>query len=270
MARTSYAMAQNVKLAAPACVGDIEILNFSFLAFVEELDIRRILEESAELGERGVIETELAALQGKLSEIEVFMENVFGALAAGGPVDFLTAKLNELDKRKSELKQRILEKTVAQQELLSREARYRSSKEEIAQLVTQLQNPSIKDLYKLRAQIASRLKHLIGNILIASVGDLPRLKRNYAWVRSQNKWTDDFAVMEQRDEELPLNRQRYFAVSFHGPDRRLRMVFPQDHDPLVLRQQFLVPMADTLELLDDSSPTPRHHPFINTERDPQT
>jgi DNA invertase Pin-like site-specific DNA recombinase len=225
----------------------------SFLTFVEDLDVMRIVEDSAGPGEREKIDAELAAIRGELSEVASLMEKLVEVLSGGGPIEFVTTKLIELEKRRTELNDRLAAKAAEQKELLTREARYITSKEEIAQLVGRLQDPETEDLYKLRAQIATQIKHLVTNIFVASIGDWPRLKRLYGQAKSSEKWTDEFAEMEATDAAAPEKRQRYFAVTVRGEDRPMRMVFPEENDPLAIKQHLLIPRVTHLVMSDENS-----------------
>ena len=135
---------------------------------MQELDIESIINESSHTEKRKRLEHELSALQGEASSVNDMMEKAFAVLASGGPIDFVTSKLNDLNAKKDDLVQRIDVKSNEQQELLSRESRYTFSKNEIKQLVAELQSPATEELFKVRARIASRLRILIKTLAIAS------------------------------------------------------------------------------------------------------
>jgi DNA invertase Pin-like site-specific DNA recombinase len=139
----------------------------SFLSFVQELDLESILNETADSEKRKIIEEEISALRGESSTIELAIEQTYKALTAGGPVEFLTGKLNEQSKRLNELNDRLSEKEAEQHEFNVRGTRLQRSKDEIRELVGLLQGAPSEELFKLRAQIASRLKTLVQTLLIA-------------------------------------------------------------------------------------------------------
>jgi hypothetical protein len=175
------------------------------------------------------------------------MEKTYAVLASGGPVEFVTGKLNELRFRQTELTQRLDAKAAEQQELSSRESRYHRSKEEIGQLVARLQSPASEELFKLRAQIASQLKVLVETLFIGSIGDRPRTERaiEYLKATAADDAGDVIAHMEQKAAQ-PEQARRYFAVGFR--DSNVRIVFPADYDPLRYEQQ-IVTKAGSIDLI---------------------
>jgi len=111
------------------------------------------------------------------------------------------------------------------------------SKEEIRQLVEQLQSPATVELFKLRAQIASQLKVLIETLSVATLGERPRMqKSDYLRTTAAQDTGDVIAYMEQLSA-LPDQCRRYFAVGFR--DSKARIVFPADDDPLRYEQQIV-------------------------------
>jgi DNA invertase Pin-like site-specific DNA recombinase len=208
----------------------------SFLAFVQELDVESIINESVDTQKKRRLEAELASLQGELSSVGELMEKTFAVLSSGGPVEFVTAKLNEFGQKQTELNGRFKAKVAEQQELLSREAKYKRSKEEIRQLVARLQSPADEELFKLRAQIASQLKVLVQTLSIAPLGTKPRLEASIDRLRgSANPRAEGAIAHMERAASRPGHSRRYFSVGFR--DGNVRTVFPDDDDPLRYQQQ---------------------------------
>jgi DNA invertase Pin-like site-specific DNA recombinase len=208
----------------------------SFLAFVQELDIESIISESSDAEKKRKLESELTSLQGELFSVDDLMERTYAVLSGGGPVEFVTGKLNELKQKQTELTLQFKAKTAEQQNLLSRETRYQRSKEEIGQLVERLQSPPTEELFKLRAQIASQLKVLIETLLVGSIGDKPRTQKAIDHLRSGGDLDDVIELMEQKAAH-PDQSRRYFAIGFR--DSNVRVVFPADDDPLRYAQQIV-------------------------------
>lgn len=218
----------------------------SFLAFVDELDVESIVNATSHSERRSNLERELAALKGELSTVSDMMEKTYAVLNQGGPVSFITGKLNELEQRRTELSKGIGVKSVEQHDLLSRESRYQHSKEEIRQLVARLQGPANNGLFKLRAQIASQLKVLVQVLSVASVGSKPRLEASIE--RLQGVAGKEGAVAYMRRAAVhPDRSERYFAVAFR--DSNVRVVYPDDDDPLQFRQQVVASEALGFEVL---------------------
>jgi hypothetical protein len=205
---------------------------------VQELDIESIINESSDSEMRRKLEDELTALRGELSSVSELMERTYAVLSGGGPVEFVTNKLNELERKRTELARRVDAKNVEQIDLLSREARYSRSKEEIRQLVEQLQSPATVELFKLRAQIASQLKVFIETLSVATLGERPRIQKSIDYLRTTaaQDTGDVIAYMEQLVAH-PDQCRRYFAVGFR--DSKARIVFPAGDDPLRYEQQIV-------------------------------
>jgi DNA invertase Pin-like site-specific DNA recombinase len=209
----------------------------TFLAFVEELDVESIINERSQSEKRKELENELAALKGELSTVSDLMEKTYAVLSQGGPVGFVTGKLNEHEQRRVELSRSIDLKSAEREELLSRQLRYQRSKEEIRQLVDRLQSPVNEELFKLRAQIASQLKILIETLVLAPLGDRPKTEKAIEYLEGE---TDASDVISHFAERLSSKRddRRYFAVGFRNGT--VRAVYPIPEDPLRYEQQLLV------------------------------
>jgi DNA invertase Pin-like site-specific DNA recombinase len=219
----------------------------SFLAFVEEVDVDSIVNAS-QAGEKQKLEAEITALQGELAAVNDLMEKTYAVLSGGGPVEFVTSKLNELERRRTHLAESVRAKTTEREEQLSRESRYRHSKQEIRALVDRLQRAGDEDLFALRARVASQLKSLIETLAVASVGERPRIASRVEQLRrSVGRGAGDvIAHIEERAAD-PDQTRRYFAVGFR--DGKVRMVSPKDDDPHELRQHVLA-NAKGIEFFD--------------------
>jgi hypothetical protein len=208
----------------------------SFLAFVQELDLESIVDANNDAEKRKRLEDELFSIRGELSSVTDLMEKTYAVLSAGGPPEFVAGKLNELTAKQSELSKRFASKEAEQQAFNARESRFYTSREEVKNLVRKLQMPPSDELYKLRAQIAARLKVLIETLLIAPRGALPRMQRSIEQMRSitGGEANDVIAHMEQLATH-PDQSRRYFAVGFR--DAAVRAVFPDYGDRLRFEQQ---------------------------------
>jgi DNA invertase Pin-like site-specific DNA recombinase len=210
----------------------------SFLAFVQELDLESILNANDDAEKRKKLEDELSAIRGELSSVTELMEKTYAVLSAGGSPEFVAGKLNELTAKQLELSKRLASKEAEQQEFNARDSRFYTSKEEIKNLVKRLQMPPSDELYKLRAQIASRLKILVETLLIAPQGTLPTMQRSIEQLRSITGGQSDdvIAHMEQLAAHSDQSR-RFFSVGFR--DAAVRAVFPVYGDPLRFEQQVI-------------------------------
>jgi DNA invertase Pin-like site-specific DNA recombinase len=210
----------------------------SFLAFVKELDLESIINSNEDAERRKRLEGELAAISGKLSSVRQLMEKTYELLSTGGSTEFVSGKLRELTDRQADLAHRLSVKEAEQLEFNARDSRFYSSREDIKNLVEQLQNPASEETYKVRAQIAARLKVLVETLLIAPQGDMPAAKRRIQQFveLTEGKDEDVISHMEQLAAH-PEQSRRYFVVGFR--DATVRAVFPAYNDPLKFDQQVL-------------------------------
>jgi DNA invertase Pin-like site-specific DNA recombinase len=208
----------------------------TFLAFVEELNIDSIVNEQSQSDKRNELEIQLASLKGELSAVVDLMEKTFAVLGQGGPVEFVTNKLNELEQRRTDVGAKLAVKNAEQEDLLSRQVRFSRSKEEIKQLVDRLQSPATDDLFKVRAQIASQLKVLVQTLLVGSLGEEPRTRETVKALRKIDGGPGD-SIISYIDQmaSRPEQSRRFFAVGFRYSN--VRIVFPDQHDPLRFEEQ---------------------------------
>ncbi|EGP09379.1 site-specific recombinase [Bradyrhizobiaceae bacterium SG-6C] len=209
----------------------------SFLAFVQELDIESIVRSGEDASKRKSLENELTSLRGELDSVFDLMEKSFNLLAENAPAEFVAKKLTELGSRRDQLTERLLAKATEQEQFLTHEARFYSSKDEIRDLVKHLQMPASDELYKIRAQIASRLKALVHTLLIAPQGQLPIRLRNIEQMKSLfPDESDVISYMEQLASDQDDTR-RYFVAGFQN--NASRAVFPKYGDPLQYEEQIV-------------------------------
>lgn len=208
----------------------------SFLASVPELNLESILNSDADAKARKDVEGELAALRGEITAVDVLMEKTYELLSANAAPDFVAGKLNELSEKRATLTDRIASSEEKQAELLSKDARFYSSKEEIGELVRQLQGPPNDELYKTRAKIASRLRVLVETLIVAPQGDAPKMLKNVETVKSlqDGPHADVIEYMSQMADQSEQSR-RYFAVGFK--DAAVRVVYPKYGDPVSYETQ---------------------------------
>ena len=210
----------------------------SFLAFVQELDLESIINANEDAGKRKRLEDQVSAIRGELSSTAALMEQTYAVLKAGGPPEYVAGKLNELTAKQSELSNNLASKEAEQRAFSGRNSRFYASREEIKTLVKALQMPASDELYKLRAQIASRLKVLVETLLIASRGAQPSMQRSIDQLQETGgEGVDDVIAHMQKLAAEPDQSRRYFAVGFR--DAAVRAVFPTYGDPLRFEQQIV-------------------------------
>jgi DNA invertase Pin-like site-specific DNA recombinase len=203
----------------------------SFLAFVEELDIESIVTADETASQRKAISERLSALQGELAAVNELMEKTYQLLTGGGAVEFVKSKLDELEQRQSRLRAQIEMKSAEQAELVGLGSRLDSSRSEIRTLVKRLQGPTTDELYKIRVQIASRLKVLVQTLLIAPLGDRPKTLKVIEKLESDNDPSLREIIEHLRSTSEHIDRSmRFFTVGFHGGE--VRAVYPDKKDAL--------------------------------------
>jgi DNA invertase Pin-like site-specific DNA recombinase len=219
----------------------------SFLGFVEEIDIGSIIRADANAESRKQLSDELDALRGELASVDSLMEKTFDVLAAGGPVEFVTGKLNELKDKQSRLRRESDTKMLEQATILSMETRLNQSRDEIRQLVTRLQGPATDELYKIRAQIASRLKTLVNTLIIGPLGNRPTTLRVIEQLEGLNDPSTQEVIEHMKSMADDPNRsQRFFAIGFEG--NTVRVVYPDKNDALSVKRQIITSNGKITEL----------------------
>ena len=195
-----------------------------------------MINSDEEARKRQEAEAAVSSILGELSSVEQHMQRTYELLATGAATDFVSGKLRELENRQKDLNSRLSEKREELQSLASRVANFYESKEDVRAFVERLQGPGAFELYKLRAQIASRLRTLVESLVVAPLGDRPKTERGIDFLRGQPGATDVIHEMEARLAG-GAEDARYFAVGFRNG--AVRAVFPRDGDALDYRQQVI-------------------------------
>lgn len=224
------------RLGCPATRWRYADFEASLLAFVEELDLDTIINANDDATLRKAIQDERSALQGELAEKTLAAEQAFASLAAGGPVEFLSGKLALIDVRKKELAKLLQENAERQKTIDEMRSRLGTSREEIRELVQRLQSEPNDEIYRIRAQIASRLRSIVTGISVAPLGSRPITLRSAEKLGAltQGEAADVIDFMQEVATD-PEASHPYFAVGFEGGE--VRVVFPKD-DALDVHYQY--------------------------------
>jgi hypothetical protein len=210
----------------------------SFLAFVQEVDLESIVNASEDAEKRKEIADELSAIRGELASKTELMEKTYALLQSVTSTEFVAGKLDELAVQIALLNGRLAAKEAEQLQFGARDSRFYSGREEIKELVIKLQMPASDELYKLRAQIAARLKSLVETLLIAPIGNLPVMRGAIDQLQAMAAGeAEDVIAHMERVAANPEQSRRYFAVGFR--DAAVRIVFPAYDDPLRFEQQIV-------------------------------
>jgi DNA invertase Pin-like site-specific DNA recombinase len=212
----------------------------SFLAFVQELDLETVARSSDEANKRVTLDATLSSLQGQRAALEQERERAYDLLLqAGTATEFVASKLQECEARIAEVDAKLRQTEKERTELTAEASRFYESREQIKALIHRLQHPDGEEVYKLRAQIASKLRSLVDTILVAPRGHAPLVRRAIAEIESNPAAAmfGDAAEQLRRDLESDRAKRRYFAVGFK--DGTVRAVYPSDDDPLKYEEQLL-------------------------------
>jgi DNA invertase Pin-like site-specific DNA recombinase len=189
----------------------------SFLAFVEEVDLERLVHREDEASKRSSIDEAIAALRGEQAAIGQQMDRTYELLGmAGTAAGYVAQKLQTLEDRRSAVEAELRER----EQEHARTGLTVSDGRQVKALIERLQdrNPS-DEAYKLRSTIAARLRSLVRSIYVAPVGRglLTQLKLE----------PDESGAGPVADDiRRAMVTWRYFAVGLH--DGSIRVVFP-DH-----------------------------------------
>jgi hypothetical protein len=213
---------------------------------VRELDLESIINANDDAEKRKSLESELGSIRGELLSVSEQLEKTYDLIKVRSS-QFVAGKIQELEEKQQELTKRYTTKEKEQQEFIARDSRFYSSREDIKELVKTLQMPASDEVYKIRAQIASRLKVLVGTLLVAPRGALPTMQRTIGQLKAiSGTEADDVVAYMQQLAEHPEQSRRYFAVGFR--DAAVRVVYPAYADPLRYEQQIV---AGTSEFGDE-------------------
>jgi DNA invertase Pin-like site-specific DNA recombinase len=190
----------------------------SFLAFVREVDLERVIRGDDEARKRSIIDETIAALRGEQETIRRRMENAYDLLdVAGSATNFVAQKLQQLEDRRSVVEAELREK----EQERARLGLIVSDGKQVKALIERLQDRNQSDeVYKLRSTIAARLRSLVRIIYLAPVGR--------GLLTQLNIESDEPGAGPVVDEiRRAMLTWRYFAVGLH--DGSIRVIFP-DHD----------------------------------------
>lgn len=197
----------------------------SFLAFVDQLDLLTLI--TNENSQKKELDDKIQTLQGEQLALSAEMEKAYQLLQLS-PVEFVAEKLNALQKRETEIAALIKDTEARKSNLESSENEFRQSKEEVKSLIGRLQTPGDNDLYKLRSQVAARIKGLIQTLEVAAAGSAPKVAKAIEFLADVE---DDVAYKTQVIDHMKIGMdQRYFLVAFKNED--VLAVYPKRDDPL--------------------------------------
>jgi DNA invertase Pin-like site-specific DNA recombinase len=216
----------------------------SFLAFVQEIDLGSIFSAEKDAAQRASIEADAASSRGQVLVLKQKRDKLVDLSLEGDMnLAYLAGKLRDLEAQIAKEEQQIAS---AQSELNAMShvaARFYDSRDQIKELIDRVKVKS-EDNYKIRAQIASRLRSLINRIEVASVGQSrsnQRISKLLDAIRddagTETALRTEADAVRALHQELIDDREnlRFFLVSFK--DGTTQFVWPSAEDPLKFEQR---------------------------------
>ena len=212
----------------------------SFLAFVEQLTLSEIV-YNQDTAKRSVDDA-IQALRGRLSAVEAEQQKARQVLQRDPNLEFVTKLFRELQDEGDSIRAQLANKESDRAQLDAAVDELYRSKEEIKSLIARLQTPGENDLYKLRSQVADRIKGLIETLQIAPAGQAPKVAKAIEMLDGQGTNVPDRqAIIETMKIDQDM---RYFLVGFKNGD--VLGVYPKRDNPLEFERRVDVSKVDVL------------------------
>ena len=248
----AYLICDSVKrgLECPATRWRYDHFEKSVLAFVREVDLASVFRSDDEARQRQALDERIQTLDAKRDQLELKCKRLAEALADGASSKFVIDELAKNERELSEIETELAQNREVLAALVSEAADFNESKEQIRSLIDRLQIKNDPETYKLRSQVAAKLRALIKELVVAPDGSAPLLK-NYSIKSTKTgdgSWTVSIEAMSPPkaqghipvwfDEETNATRSkmRYFYVKFK--DGTTRAIFPNDKDPYKYDEQY--------------------------------
>jgi hypothetical protein len=215
-------------------------LEASILSFVRELDLESLIRADSDDQRRMQVEKELAALRGELATVQDHRDRTFELFKkADLATDYVGHKLNEFEERRIALVEELATKEKERDQLSSELSGFYESKDQIKELLERLQGSTREDVYKLRAQIAARLKSLVCEISVAPLGSAPITRKTLGVLKEQEPPQRNDELIHGFEQRLKQEHEhrRFFLITFK--DKSCRAVYPKRDDPLDFEEQMV-------------------------------
>lgn len=205
----------------------------AFLAFVHEIDLEPIVCSEENFSARRELDDAVQALEGKRSKLEAEREYAYQLLGITN-TDFVAAKLDDCERTLSQIRFELKELHDRRAALTVDVGSLYFSKEELKSLIDGLRDRDKSAAYKLRAQIAAKLRSVLAELIVAPAG---YTLTNAKTIGSISKDTQKYRERGFSDFARPRGRRRYFLARFK--DGSYRAVYPNDDDPLEYDEQII-------------------------------
>jgi hypothetical protein len=182
----------------------------SFLTFVEALDLKSITSDQQQDVKRKELDQEISALAGKLVINEKAQDNLIKLQeeAKGGGTERVAKRITELNHEHKTLQSEIESKRKTRADLDVRSNEFHAAHAEIKDIIARLQTKDGDEIYRLRAEVAGKLKSLVETISL-SPGDLPNHQKTVPHVI-----TFPTSLRPMLQKNLRKVPNRFFMVEF--------------------------------------------------------
>lgn len=208
----------------------------TFLSFVDEIDVKSIFADEGSNSTKGELEDAIQSISGRISDLEANRERTYQLYLQGGEASgFVAKKLEELQQRLAELTKARNEHEARLAGLAFERRLHSERKNELRDLICKLQTAPASQVFKLRSQIAARLRGIVGKILVAPAGIMSLDKADFTdelrdgWLTAEHLDDINDELLNKPDKALG----RYFLVEFR--DGSSRKISPTPSDPFELQ-----------------------------------
>ena len=209
----------------------------SFLAFVRELNLGTIIHDEDDARKRSILESTIAALQGELTAIRAQMDRTYELLDIAGTASaFVAEKLQQLEQRRSSVDAELVSKERELSALAVIHSPLYDDRDQLGALIDRLRGAGDDDTYRLRAQVASRLRTIVTHILIGPAGSAPSTQKAIDAIASEPEAGPVIDHLRRKLDEDRAHR-RYFIACFS--DETFRIVYPNRDDALKFEEQLI-------------------------------
>ena len=202
----------------------------SFLSFVHELELGHILKFGQSSLE--ALDNELASLDGQIQTLQQRQDAILQTIELMENKTSIAKQLDALAAQIENLQAQRTKKSAARNISFAEAAQFDESTGAIKELLDAFKAGTAEDIFRLRAQIASRIRSLVETIMIASVGSAPMVDELIELERSKHKLNKAKLRTLEDALEKPDTNRRYISVRFK--DGSVRIIVPSKDDPLLL------------------------------------
>jgi DNA invertase Pin-like site-specific DNA recombinase len=232
----------------------------SFLAFVEKVDLPTLLDNADP--EKKALDDELQSIEGKLLALKNEFERTYAMLqrlessVAAATDSLLAAKFDSVQQAYADTKKRRDDLTSELEKRAFDRRDYYKERKDIRSLIERLQDQTSRgvDLYKLRAQVSDRIKVIVKELRLATIGGEPFVDGRYTYKHPRATGADT-------PRHGLFLEGRFFEVTFK--DNTRLGIEPNRDNPLELRYFFESEQLGGGHLLDAmSEPDIKSHPKV--------